>query len=294
MSFAHEVPYGSQEALDAALAAVRDKYRKVFAPQIREGLSQGLSELQSMDEGVNHSKVMTPGENREYRWAFAPLGSEAKAWRKWGGGNKMGSAGASVNSARRARADARRSAPDANVNNYVNKNLFDRIGLTPVSNFLDSRLNDVQGKFVTSNPSDIGGFSQKTLNEAGARGADPSFAGEAGRNVYGGDMTGSTPSIGSYGTSFSNFTGGLPSFNDQGSFLSNFGRRADFSTSMGSLIAGDPNRGLNRTIQYGRDGAPDDIKSITTDSDFGKRMREAVLGRPIQAFVPRMAGIFAV
>jgi len=292
MSFAHEVPYGSQEALDAARAAVRDKYRKVFAPQIREGLSQGISELQSMDEGVNHSKVMTPGENLEYRWAFAPLGSEAKAWRKWGGGNKMGSAGASVNAARRARAEARRSAPDENTNKYTNTNLADHLGLGRVFSKIDAHINDRQGKPLAPNPS--WGFSQKTLNEAGARGADPSFAGEAGRNVYGGDMTGSTPSIGSYGTSFSNFTGGLPSFNDQGSFLSNFGRRADFSTSMGSLIAGDPNRGLNRTIQYGRDGAPDDIKSITTDSDFGKRMREAVLGRPIQAFVPRMAGIFAV
>ena len=281
MSFAHEVPYGSQEALDAALAAVRDKYRKVFAPQIREGLSQGLSELQSMDEGVNHSKVMTPGENREYRWAFAPLGSEAKAWRKWGGGNKMGSAGASVNSARRARADARRSAPDANVNNYTNKNLADHIGLTAVSNFVDSRVNDTQGKNMPSNPSFVG------------VGANPSFQ-SIGTQV--GNMIGATPSIGSYGdvSSFSNFTGGLPSFNDQGSFLSNYGRRGQTYSPMGSLIAGDSNRGLNRTIQYGRDGAPDDIKSITTDSDFGKRMREAVLGRPIQAFVPRMAGIFAV
>ena len=43
------------------------------------------------------------------------------------------------------------------------------------------------------------------------------------------------------------------------------------STLDGTLMAGgpDPNRGLNRGITYGKDGS---IKSVTTDSDFGKRM----------------------
>ena len=41
---------------------------------------------------------------------------------------------------------------------------------------------------MPSNPSF--GFSQKTLNEAGARGADPSFAGDIGASVYGGDSPG--------------------------------------------------------------------------------------------------------
>ena len=294
MTFAHEINYSSQEELDAAREATRNKWRDLYAGHIEEGRRHGRSELESMDRGVSFSRVMTPEENREYRWAFEPLGTKAWPWRKWGGGNKMGTGGAKVVAARKARAEARRSAPDANVNNYTNKNLADHLGLTAVSNFVDSRLNAVQGKFVPSNPSDIGGFSQKTLNEAGARGADPSFAGEAGRNVYGGDMTRSTPSIGSSGTSFSNYTGGLPSFNDQGRFLSNFGRRADFSPSMGSLIAGDPNRGLNRGKDYGVGDPKEGSYGYTTDSDFGRRMREAVLGMPIQAFVPRMAGIFAV
>ena len=104
----------------------------------------------------------------------------------------MGSGGRAVNAARKARADskrqARQSAPDANKNPYTKSSYDDGFGFK-VNQFLaglNAKFNDTQGEPMTSNPSF--GFSQKTLNEAGARGADPSFAGEAGRNVYGGDM----------------------------------------------------------------------------------------------------------
>ena len=180
--------FSEQEEFEARQAA-REKWLGIYANRIEEGERKGRSAIDSMDQAVRWSKTMTPGENREYKWAFEGI-TNAPDWKKWGGGNKMGSGGRAVNAARKARADskrqARRSAPDANVNNYTNKNLADHLGLTAVSNFVDSRLNAVQGKPLAPNPSF--GFSQKTLNEAGARGADPSFAGEAGRNVYGGDM----------------------------------------------------------------------------------------------------------
>ena len=124
MSFAHLVDYSSQAELDAARSATQDKYRKIFSRQIEEGRRQGKSPLESMDFSVWHSRVATPEENQEYRWAFTPLGTQVRPWKKWGGGNKMGSAGARINAERVAKAEAQKSAPDPNVNPYTRFFLF--------------------------------------------------------------------------------------------------------------------------------------------------------------------------
>ena len=212
-----------------------DEYLKRYANHIAEANSQGNFDTPKIiANAIRLSRVATPKDFADFKEAFKDYDHGLGSWRKWGGGNKMGSAGASITAARKAKAEARRSAPDANVNNYTNKNLADRLGLTALSNFVDSRLNDTQGKNMPSNPSF--GFSQQTLNAAGARGADPSFAGDIGASVYGGDMTGSTPSIGSYGSSFSNFTGGLPSL-DAGSFLGDTSLSNLSSFSPGSFLS---------------------------------------------------------
>ena len=231
----------------------RELYEEMYARQLAEG--------QDLEFAMRFNKAATP---EDFLRAFGRSDDPRQQWRKWGGGNKMGSAGAAVNAARRAKAEARRSAPDANVNNYTNKNLADHLGLGRFFSNIDARVNDTQGKNMPSNPSF--GFSQQTLNAAndgkGARGADSSFAGEAGRNVYGGDMRSDSVSNRVYG-----FLGGM-TLGDQSSVHSH--------SLDGSLLAGgpDPNRGLNRGATYGRDG---EKTSITTDSDFGRRMREAVL-----------------
>jgi hypothetical protein len=226
MTFAHEINYQSQEALDAARAATRDKYTRIFSKHIEEGARRGETPLEAMDFAVWFNRTTTPEENLEYRWAFEPLGTKVQPWKKWGGGNKMGSAGASINAARKARHQARQSAPDANVNNYVNKNLADRLGLTALSNFVDSRLNATQGKNVPSNPS--WGFSQQTLNATGARGADPSFAGEAGRSVYGKPST-----VSSTNASFSS-PSSSSLINTKGGSGSNFNSPKNFVTTSSS------------------------------------------------------------
>jgi len=186
-----------------------DEYLKRYANQIAEANSQGnFNTPEIIANSLRLSRVATPKDFADFKEAFKDSDHGLGSWKKWGGGNKMGSGGAAVNAARRARAEARRSAPDANVNNYTNKNLADRLGLTALSNFVDSRVNDVQGKFMPSNPSF--GFSQKTLNEAGARGADPSFAGDIGASVYGVSPANSFTDSPSF-----NFTGDLgysPSF----------------------------------------------------------------------------------
>ena len=222
-----------------------DEYLKRYANHIEEQNRKGnFNTPEIIASALRSSRTATRKDFADFKEAFKDYDHGLGSWKKWGGGNKMGSGGAAVNAARRARAEARRSAPDANVNNYTNKNLADRLGLTALSNFVDSRLNDVQGKFVPSNPSDIGGFSQKTLNEAGARGADPSFAGDIGASVYGVSPANSFSDASSFGFSGDlgyaapsfNFTGDLGSL-DASSFLGDTSLSASPSFSPGTFLS---------------------------------------------------------
>jgi hypothetical protein len=273
----------------------RALYEKMYAAQLAEG--------HDLETAMRYNKAATP---EDFLRAFGQSSDPRHQHRKWGGGNKMGSGGAAVNAARRARAEARRSAPDANVNNYTNKNLADRLGLTALSNFVDSRLNDVQGKFVPSNPSDIGGFSQKTLNEAGARGADPSFAGDIGASVYGVSPANSFSDASSFG--FSGDLGyGSPvnSFTDSPSF--NFTGDLGYSPTFG-FTDGLGDASLSSMSSFSPDSFLGNMAAIgvgyphTNVREYdGKFLPYMGGGRPGNvrpkgpaAFTPRMAGIFAV
>ena len=260
MSFAHLVDYSSQAELDAARSATQDKYRKIFSRQIEEGRRQGKSPLESMDFSVWHSRVATPEENQEYRWAFTPLGTQVRPWKKWGGGNKMGSAGARINAERVAKAEAQKSAPDPNVNPYTNKNLADHLGLGRFFSNIDAHVNDRQGKPLSPNPS--WGFSQKTLNEAGARGADPRFAGDLGANVYGVSPNNSFSSISPF-----SFTGGL-----------------GYSSPINSFTDVSP---FSFTGDLG-DSSLTNFSSFSPDSFLGNMVSAGIGSQP------RFAGIFAV
>jgi hypothetical protein len=270
----------------------RALYEKMYAAQLAEG--------HDLETAMRYNKAATP---EDFLRAFGQSSDPRHQHRKWGGGNKMGSGGAAVNAARRARAEARRSAPDANVNNYTNKNLADRLGLTALSNFVDSRVNDVQGKFMPSNPSF--GFSQKTLNEAGARGADPSFAGDIGASVYGVSPVNSFSDASSFG--FSGDLGyGSPvnSFTDSPSF--NFTGDLGYSPSFGftdglgdaslsSMSSFDPGSFLGAMAMNQGPSTP--VRQY--DGKFlpyfgGGRNGPIRMKAPIQASDPRMAGIFAV
>jgi hypothetical protein len=240
-----------------------NEYLERYANQIAEANSQGnFNTPEIIANSLRLSRVATPKDFADFKEAFKDYDHGLGSWKKWGGGNKMGSGGAAVNAARRARAEARRSAPDANVNNYTNKNLADRLGLTALSNFVDSRLNDVQGKFVPSNPSDIGVFSQKTLNEAGARGADPSFAGDIGASVYGVSPNNSFSDASSFG-----FSGDL-----------------GYSSPFNSFTDASP---FSFTGDLG-DSSLTNFSSFSPDSFLGN-MASAGIG-----YQPRFAGIFAV
>lgn len=225
MTWAHKVNYSSQEALDAARAATQNKYKRMFSKQIEEAARRGETPVEAMDFALWHSRVGTRDDHGEYKWAFEPLGTNIAPWRKWGGGNKKSSGTnatrmASIGKIKAALGDTsptvnRSFAPDANVNNYVNRNFADMLGLTPVTNFLSSRLNatpGIEGKFMSSNPSYTG------------VGSNPNYG---------------VPSLGSFDnvSSFSNFTGGLPSF-DQSS-VEHFSLSDPSSVSSSFRAAGD-------------------------------------------------------
>ena len=254
----------------------RALYEKMYAAQLAEG--------HDLETAMRYNKAATP---EDFLRAFGDSSDPRHQHRKWGGGNKMGSGGAAVNAARRARAEARRSAPDANVNNYTNKNLADSLGLTALSNFVDSRVNDVQGKFMPSNPSF--GFSQQTLNEAGARGADPSFS-NASSFGFSGDLGYGSPVNSSTDSPSFNFTGDLgysPTFG----FTDGLG-----DASLSSMSSFSPDSFLGNMAAIGVGYPHTNVREYD-----GKFLPYMGGGRPGNvrpkgpaAFNPRMAGIFAV
>ena len=94
-----------------------DEYLKRYANQIAEANSQGnFNTPEIIANSLRLSRVATPKDFADFKEAFKDYDHGLGSWKKWGGGNKMGSGGAAVNAARKARAEARRSAPDANVN----------------------------------------------------------------------------------------------------------------------------------------------------------------------------------
>lgn len=267
-----------------------DEYLKRYANHIAEANSQGNFDTPKIiANAIRLSRVATPKDFADFKEAFKDYDHGLGSWKKWGGGNKMGSAGASITAARKAKAEARRSAPDANVNNYTNKNLADHLGLTALSNFVDSRLNDTQGKNMPSNPSF--GFSQKTLNEAGARGADPSFASSFG---FSGDLGYGSPVNSFTDASSFNFTGDLgysPTFG----FTDGLG-----DASLSSMSSFDPGSFLGNMAAIGVGYPHTNVREYD-----GKFLPYMGGGRPgnvrpkgpaafPSAFTPRMAGIFAV
>ena len=334
-----------------------NEYLERYANHIAEANSQGnFNTPEIIANALRLSRVATRKDFADFKEAFKDYDHGLGSWKKWGGGNKMGSGGAAVNAARRARAEARRSAPDANVNNYTNKNLADRLGLTALSNFVDSRVNDTQGKNMPSNPSFVGVGANPSFQSIGTQVGNMlgSFASDGSNNVQssfvpnqtdigeinksfapdvnvnpytnkrftdrigltpitnflnsrfadvqgkfmpsnpsfvgvGANPSYGVPSIGSFNdvSSFSNFTGGLPSL-DAGSVVGD--------PSLSSLSSFSPDSFLGNMAAIGVGYPHTNVREYD-----GKFLPYMGGGRPGNvrpkgpaAFIPRMAGIFAV
>lgn len=184
---------------EAKRKEAQEKWKKLLSNHIEEGKRYGRSEIDSMDRAVYLSRVATPGENREYNWAFGNENfpdrkfAQGVPWRKWGGGNK----GPSGTNATRKAAIAKISqavgdssntvnvtlAPDANVNKYQQSSYDDGLGFKVNQAFarINAKYNDTQGKNLPSNPSFRGAGNNKTF------GTDTSSVGKfRGFNTLGG------------------------------------------------------------------------------------------------------------
>ncbi len=96
--------------------ARQDEYRTRYASQIAEANRKGNFDTpRIIADSLRGSRVATSSDFARFKDAFQGYDHGLGNWKKWGGGNKMGSAGAAVNAARRAqkaRRDAQRAARD--------------------------------------------------------------------------------------------------------------------------------------------------------------------------------------
>jgi hypothetical protein len=117
--------------IDPEKKAAQEKWKGIWANQIAEGIS--------MDDAMRSSRTVTPEEWENYKWAFSE-DTDLNNWKKWGGGNKMGSGGAAVNAARRARAAAESSGPGLGFH------------VGQAVRGVKARFSPTQGRYMDSNP----------------------------------------------------------------------------------------------------------------------------------------------
>ncbi len=240
-------------------------YENRYANQIAEANSKGNYDTEKIiANAIRLSRVATRKDFEDFKETFKDYDHGLGHWKKWGGGNKRASGTTATRKAKIAaiskavgdNADSVNvtQAPDTNRNDYAHSSYDDGLGFR-VNQFLagiNAKANDTQGKNMPSNPS-FGYSNHSRTNSYNTHGVGTRSDGSRGPV-----SSSSSPRSRRFAMSFS-----VPS-NLQSLYSGSFN------------IAGgpDPNRGLNRGATYGRDG---EKTSITTDSDFGIRMRNQVL-----------------
>ena len=115
-----------------------DKYTNMFQRQIDEG--------STLEQSMYLSRTATPQDH------INAFGNKDN-WKKWGGGNKMGSAGAAVNAARRAQKARRDAQKAASKNPFSINALNNEVGQIAGVPYGDMGMYDIStrglGQFVT-------------------------------------------------------------------------------------------------------------------------------------------------
>jgi hypothetical protein len=219
-------------------------YENRYANQIAEANSQGNYDTEKIiANALRLSRVATRKDFEDFKETFKDYDHGLGSWKKWGGGNKMGSAGASITAARKARAEANAASRGPGLGFHLGQMARD----------VTARFSPTQGKGIATGAEGMGYSNHSRKNSYNTHGVGTRSDGSRGPV-----SSSSSPRSRRFAMSFS-----VPS-NLQSLYSGSFN------------IAGgpDPNRGLNRGATYGRDG---EKTSITTDSDFGIRMRNQVL-----------------
>ena len=219
-------------------------YENRYANQIAEANSKGNYDTEKIiANAIRLSRVATDKDFSDFKETFKDYDHGLGSWKKWGGGNKMGSGGAAVNAARKARAEANAASRGPGLGFHLGQ----------MARGVTARFSPTQGKGIATGAEGMGYSNHSRKNSYNTHGVGTRSDGSRGPV-----SSSSSPRSRKFAMSFS-----VPS-NLQSLYSGSFN------------IAGgpDPNRGLNRGATYGRDG---EKTSITTDSDFGIRMRNQVL-----------------
>ena len=219
-------------------------YENRYANQIAEANSKGNYDTEKIiANAIRLSRVATDKDFSDFKETFKDYDHGLGSWKKWGGGNKMGSGGAAVNTARKARAEANAASRGPGLGFHLGQ----------MARGVTARFSPTQGKGIATGAEGMGYSNHSRKNSYNTHGVGTRSDGSRGPV-----SSSSSPRSRKFAMSFS-----VPS-NLQSLYSGSFN------------IAGgpDPNRGLNRGATYGRDG---EKTSITTDSDFGIRMRNQVL-----------------
>lgn len=225
-------------------------YENRYANQIAEANSKGNYDTETIiANAIRLSRVATRKDFEDFKETFKDYDHGLGSWKKWGGGNKMGSGGAAVNAARKARAEANAASRGPGLGFHIGQMARD----------VKARFSPTQGQHPTS--ADGFGYSnhsrKNSYNTHGAEGAKRS---DGSTGTYGGISSSSSPRSRRFAMSFSGIPSSLQSLYS-GSFN----------------IAGDPNRGLNRGRDYGVGDSREGSYGYTTGSKFGDAMRRQVL-----------------
>lgn len=91
--------------------AAQQEWKRIFARQIDEGVRNGMTEQEAMDQAIYLNRTTTPGEHRRYKEDFEGKTTDyLKPWRKWKGSSRGGLKGKANSKAFRAANKARRQA----------------------------------------------------------------------------------------------------------------------------------------------------------------------------------------
>ena len=220
-------------------------YENRYANQIAEANSQGNYDTEKIiANAIRLSRVATRKDFEDFKETFKDYDHGLGSWKKWGGGNKMGSAGASITAARKARAEANAASRGPGLGFHLGQMARD----------VTARFSPTQGKGIATGAEGMGYSNHSRKNSYNTHGVGTRSDGSRGPV-----SSSSSPRSRRFAMSFS-----VPS-NLQSLYSGSFN------------IAGDPNRGLNRGRDYGVGDSREGSYGYTTGSEFGDRMRRQVL-----------------
>lgn len=220
-------------------------YENRYANQIAEANSKGNYDTEKIiANAIRLSRVATRKDFEDFKETFKDYDHGLGSWKKWGGGNKMGSGGAAVNAARKARAEANAASRGPGLGFHLGQ----------MARGVTARFSPTQGKGIATGAEGMGYSNHSRKNSYNTHGVGTRSDGSRGPV-----SSSSSPRSRRFAMSLS-----VPS-NLQSLYSRSFN------------IAGDPNRGLNRGRDYGVGDSREGSYGYTTGSDFGDRMRRQVL-----------------